>query len=243
MQKIKTTPLNDIGFTHAFQPIIDIDLGETVSYEVLLRGVNNEPAETVFDQIAKSHLMNFDQLSRKKALILASRLGVSCSVNLNFTPNSILFDNGRFIEETLNQALKLSHQQKQLVLEITESDFIQDMSSLLFLLNKFRQKGIIIAIDDFGAGYAGLNMLAEIQPDLLKLDMSLLRNIHQHGPRQSIVRAICSVCLDLGVDVLAEGVETKEEFNFLRQIGISLYQGYFFARPGFECLPKVNLPK
>lgn len=102
------------------------------------------------------------------------------------------------------------------------------------------RSGTVIAIDDFGAGYSGLNLLADIQPDWIKLDMYLLRNIEQHGARQSIVKAICSVCLDLGIDVLAEGVETLEELRFLEKLDISLYQGYFFAKPGFETLPTVS---
>ena len=129
---------------------------------------------------------------------------------------------------------------KQLTVEITESEFVEDYDALSNILNNARQENIVIAIDDFGAGYAGLNLLASIQPDLIKVDMSLLRSINENGPRQAIVRAMNSVCLDLGIDVLAEGVETEKEFDWLRSIGISLYQGFLFAKPAFEYLPTVN---
>ena len=100
-----------------------------------------------------------------------------------------------------------------------------------------------MAIDDFGAGYSGLNLLADFQPDQIKLDMKLIRGIEWHGPRQAIVRAINQICLDLGIDVIAEGVETELEYAWLASQGIHLYQGYLFAKPGFESFPKVHYPE
>jgi EAL domain-containing protein (putative c-di-GMP-specific phosphodiesterase class I) len=99
-----------------------------------------------------------------------------------------------------------------------------------------------VAIDDFGAGFSGLNLLAEFQPDMIKLDMNLLRHIESRSPRQSIVRAIITVCNDLGIDVVAEGVETADEFSWLENEGVRLFQGYLFARPEFECFPVAHFP-
>jgi EAL domain-containing protein (putative c-di-GMP-specific phosphodiesterase class I) len=232
----------DIKFSHAFQPIIDINSKKTISYEVLLRGINNEPPGFIFKKIEKSNMMFFDQYNREDALKLAASLGVTCSINLNFTPGSILFKDGYYPLLTLEKAKSLGFKAKQLVFEITESELIQDYNLFLDILNKLHGKGVVIAIDDFGAGYSGLNMLADIQPDIIKIDMSLLRNIDTNGPRQSIVKAINNVCLDLGIDTLAEGVETIEEYKFLKSIGISIYQGFLFAKPGFETLPKPFFP-
>lgn len=232
--------INHVEYSHAFQPIIDIDAGRVVSYEVLLRGKNNEPPGAIFGQIPKERLMNFDQASRERAIKLAANLGLECNLNLNFTPGSILFESGKYVEDTVAAAQKQGVEAKQLILEITESEVINTTSAFVNVLNKLRRTGLTIAIDDFGAGYAGLNLLADVQPDLIKLDMHLLRGIDKNGARQSIVKAISDVCLDLGIDVLAEGVETKEEFGFLKKQGIVLYQGYFFAKPGFECLPSVS---
>lgn len=229
-----------IKFSHAFQPIIDVTSGAIVSYEALLRGTNNEPPGCVFNKINKSSLMSFDQYNREHALELAARLGVDCALNINFTPGAILFEEGLYVTATLEKAKSLGFDAKQLVIEIIESEFIHDIDLLASVLNELRGESMVIAIDDFGAAYSGLNMLAEIQPDLIKLDMSLLRDIDHHGPRQAIVKGIFSVCVDLGIDVLAEGVESQGEFNFLRSIGVKLYQGYFFAKPGFECLPQIS---
>jgi EAL domain-containing protein (putative c-di-GMP-specific phosphodiesterase class I) len=100
-----------------------------------------------------------------------------------------------------------------------------------------------VAIDDFGAGYSGLNLLADFQPDQIKLDMKLVRGIERHGPRQAIVRAIDQACQDLGIDVIAEGVETVEEYAWLANQGIKLFQGYLFAKPAFESFPPVHYPQ
>ena len=102
--------------------------------------------------------------------------------------------------------------------------------------------GVQFAIDDFGAGYAGLNLLADFQPDTLKLDMSLVRDVESKGPRQAIVRGVIRTCQDLGIDIVAEGVESLGEYGWLRCEGISLYQGYLFARPAFRALPEVRFP-
>jgi len=111
------------------------------------------------------------------------------------------------------------------------------------LSGSYRGLGLLMAIDDFGAGYSGLNLLADFQPDQIKLDMKLIRGIEWHGPRQAIVRAINQICLDLGIDVIAEGVETELEYAWLASQGIHLFQGYLFAKPGFESFPKVYYPK
>jgi EAL domain-containing protein (putative c-di-GMP-specific phosphodiesterase class I) len=97
------------------------------------------------------------------------------------------------------------------------------------------------AIDDFGAGYAGLNLLASLSPDLLKIDMQLLRNLHESRSKQAIISGIVSIARALDVVVLAEGVESAEELIVLRAAGISLFQGYYFARPLTGQLPKVTL--
>jgi len=223
-----------IQFSHAFQPIIDIEKKAIVSYEVLLRGPKGEPPFFVFDQIKNDDLICFDEFNREHALTFVARQGIECSLNLNYTPSAMLQDDGYSVIETINKAKELGLSPRQLVVEIVESERIEDYKELAGILNKLRKEQVVIALDDFGAGYAGLNMLADVQPDLIKIDMALIRNIHENGPRQSIVRAIHNVCEDLAIDVLAEGVETQEEFGWLRKNKITLYQGYLFAKPAFE---------
>ena len=100
--------------------------------------------------------------------------------------------------------------------------------------------GFKTAIDDFGAGYSGLSLLADFRPDIIKLDMHLLRGIDQDPIRQAIVRHCLALFTELQITPLAEGVETRDEMACLREMGVSLMQGYLFARPGFETLPEVD---
>lgn len=109
-------------------------------------------------------------------------------------------------------------------------------------MNTYRAQGLRFAIDDFGAGFSGLNLLADFQPDIVKLDMQLVRNIDSSGPRQAIVRAVIQACEDLRIDVLAEGVESEPEQRWFKRNGVRLFQGYWFARPTFEALLQPEFP-
>ncbi|RVU81749.1 EAL domain-containing protein [Leucothrix sargassi] len=233
-----STLSSNLAFSHAFQPIIDIQSNEITSYEVLLRGPNQEPPTVVFNQIHQDAFIAFDQISREKAISLASDLGLTCCLSLNFTPAGILFNNGEYLIQTINFAKRSGIDPKQLIIEITEGEAIKDIHAFAEVLNKLRRVGATISIDDFGAGHSGLSLLADIQPDQVKIDMNLIRNIDTNGPRQAIVKGIKNICFDLGIDTLAEGVETLEEFDFLKTQGISLFQGHLFSPPVFESLPK-----
>jgi EAL domain-containing protein (putative c-di-GMP-specific phosphodiesterase class I) len=104
----------------------------------------------------------------------------------------------------------------------------------------YQQRGFLTAIDDFGAGYSGLNLLAEFQPHLVKLDMALTRSIDREPVRQAIVGGVIGTCRALGCRVVAEGVETRAELDTLRRMGVGLFQGYLLARPQVEALPDVD---
>ena len=109
-----------------------------------------------------------------------------------------------------------------------------DRPHLVNIFREYRRFGFRTAIDDFGAGYAGLNLLAEYQPDIVKIDMDLVRGIDTSQPKQAIVKGIVSICAALKVRVLAEGIETTAERDFLSSTGIDLMQGYLFCKPAFQ---------
>ena len=125
---------------------------------------------------------------------------------------------------------------EQIILEILESEIIEDFQIFADALREYRDAGLLFAIDDFGAGYAGLNLLAEFQPHMIKLDLHLIRGVHHKGPRQAIIRGLLRTCFELGIDIIAEGVETEREYRWLRAEGVDLFQGYLFAKPAFESL-------
>jgi blue light- and temperature-responsive anti-repressor len=229
----------DLRFTFAFQPIIDAVDRQIYSYEALVRGPGGESAATIFKQVAPGDLHDFDRRARVIAIAQAAQLRVPCRLNLNFLPQS-LQTSPDAITSIFEAAAAYQFPVERIVLEVTESEVIDDAVQLGRDLNAFRALGLTISIDDFGAGYAGLNLLADFQPDSVKLDMHLVRGIESRGPRQAIVRAILQACVDLGVDVIAEGVETQAEYQWFLEANVRYFQGYLFAKPGFECLPIVR---
>jgi EAL domain-containing protein (putative c-di-GMP-specific phosphodiesterase class I) len=128
----------------------------------------------------------------------------------------------------------------QLIFEFTENEPIRDPAHTLGIVRYYRSRHMLTAFDDFGAGYAGLGLLVDYQPDLIKLDMHLVRGIEKSTPRQAVVEALVALCRRLSIRLVAEGVETEQELDVLSRLGVSLVQGYFVARPLLEALPVVN---
>ncbi len=124
--------------------------------------------------------------------------------------------------------------------EFTENEPMRDVEHIKRIVDAYRDFGFITALDDFGAGYAGLGLLARIQPDIIKVDMDLLRGIDASGPRRAILKGLIGIANDLGVMVPAEGVETAAEFRAIADMGVRLFQGYLFGRPSLEALTKVS---
>jgi EAL domain-containing protein (putative c-di-GMP-specific phosphodiesterase class I) len=176
------------------------------------------------------------------AIALAVQLGLNCHLNLNLLPQGI-YASESAVTSTLAAAARYGLPIERVILEVTEGEVISDYAHLGRQLNQFRSMGLKVAIDDFGAGYSGLNMLADFQPDQIKIDMNLVRGIERHGPRQAIVRAVVQVCADLAIDVIAEGVESLQEYAWFAELGVRLFQGYLFAKPGFESLPRADFPQ
>jgi EAL domain-containing protein (putative c-di-GMP-specific phosphodiesterase class I) len=229
-------------FTFAFQPIVNINTHQIFSYEALIRGLKNNPAEFILKQIPAQEAIGFDQHARNVAIKLAARLNINTHLNLNFTPQSIE-NTDEYVLETIHELEKYQLPLSKLIIEITEESIIKDITMLKTQIDRFRSMGIQIAFDDFGAGFSNLNWLANFQPDLIKLDMSLIRNINADGPRQAIVKGIIQTCLLLGIIVIAEGVETLSEYHWLKKQNIELMQGYLFGQPGFEVLPMPIYPE
>lgn len=231
---------SDLGFdfTFAFQPIVDVDARRVFSYEALVRGCNGEGAFWVLDQINERNRYSFDQACRRKALTLAARLRIETYININFMPNAV-YRPELCIRSTLAAARHLKFPIERIMFEVSEGEQMTSPDHLVAIFKEYRRLGITTAIDDFGAGYSGLNLLADYQPDYIKLDLKLIRNVDSERTRQAIVRAIVSVCRELDIAIIAEGIEYPAEATWLRHAGVRLFQGYLFARPAFEALPAV----
>jgi EAL domain-containing protein (putative c-di-GMP-specific phosphodiesterase class I) len=127
--------------------------------------------------------------------------------------------------------------------EFTEDEEVSDTAHLLNIITEYRKHGFTTAIDDFGAGHAGLGLLVDFQPDLIKIDMRILRNIDTSRSRQIIVAGIINIARAMDITLLAEGIETEAEFTVLKAAGVKLFQGYWFAKPAFEALPAVDFQR
>ncbi|MFL9926645.1 EAL domain-containing protein [Herbaspirillum lusitanum] len=228
----------DIEFEFAYQPIVDCATRSVYAYEALVRGPAGESAASVLAQVDDTNRYRFDQACRTKAVEGAAHLGMTELLSINFLPNAV-YRPDVCIRSTFAAARKYNFPIEKIIFEVTEGERVQDRPHLVNIFKEYRRFGFQTAIDDFGAGYAGLNLLAEYQPDLVKIDMDLVRNIDQKQPRQAIVAGITRICKDLNIRVLAEGIETRAERDFLLGTGISLMQGYWFAKPLFKGLPRI----
>ena len=231
-------------FSMAFQPIVDISANKVFAYEALVRGLQGESAWSILSQVTDETRYAFDQQCRVKAITLASKLGIvatGAKLSINFMPGAV-YSPAACIQLTLNTAFLLSFPMHRLIFEITEAEEVKDRQHLVNIASEYHKHGFKMALDDFGAGYAGLNLLADLNADILKLDMDLTRDLHKRPAALAIVRAMVKLCEELKIDVIAEGIESLDEYLAVQDCGIHLIQGYLLARPGFESLPGFRLP-
>lgn len=228
----------DFDFTMAFQPIVNVNTRTVFAQEALVRGLNQEPAGQIFRNVNESNQYRFDQVCRVKAVELAARLQIPSFISINFMPNAV-YRPELCIQSTLEAADKYGFSVNRIIFEFTEGEQVLDHGHLRDIVDHYKTRGFMTAIDDFGAGYSGLNLLAEIQTDLVKLDMALIRNVDQDKRRRAIVRGTLQVCQELGIQLIAEGVETYAELETLRDLGVELFQGYYFAKPAFQAIADI----
>jgi EAL domain-containing protein (putative c-di-GMP-specific phosphodiesterase class I) len=229
----------DFEFSFAFQPIVDVRNREIISFEALVRGPHGEPSASVFAQVPKCDFPRFDEICRSKAIYLASRLHIPNQLNLNLSAESI-FEIDLSIMTTFQASIHSGIPVEKIVFEVLEMESLTDQRNLIQYLRLIQEFGFTTAIDDFGAGYSGLKLLAEYQPNYIKLDRFLIGNIQQDFVKQSLFSGVKQICQNLGIELVAEGVESADEYHWLRDAGISIFQGYYFARPAFEALPDVT---
>jgi EAL domain-containing protein (putative c-di-GMP-specific phosphodiesterase class I) len=221
---------SEFALTMAFQPLIDLGARRIYGYEALVRGPNGEPAASVLAQVNDHNRYSFDQACRVKAIQAAAELGLDRRLNINFLPNAVYHPEA-CLKVTLAAARKYGFPAKLITFEFSESERIIDRPHLKRIIETYRGQGFMTALDDFGAGYAGLTLLADFQPDIIKIDRVLVSGIDADKPRQAIVEGLMATAKSLGISVVAEGVERQQELDALRAMGVSRYQGYLFAKP------------
>ena len=230
-------------FTMAFHPIVDLDRGVVWGYEALVRGTQGQPAGQILSQVDESRQYKFDQACRVKAIELAGRLFPRTDetrLSINFMPNAV-YEPAACIRTSLETARRVGFDTRRIMFEFTENERMVDTKHVARIIAEYKRLGFITAIDDFGAGHAGLNLLADLQTDLIKIDMEIIRGVTDSAARQAIIAGILVMARALDITIIAEGIETEAELATLRDAGINLFQGFLFAKPALEDLPTVSL--
>ena len=229
------TPLG-FNIKMAFQPIVNVQTKDVFAFEALVRGGNGEGAGEVLSRVTEANKYTFDQTCRMAAIETAAAINLPSKVSINFMPNAI------YEPETLKTARKTGFPRENIIFEVTEHEKVENHNLLVDVFKTYREHGFLTAIDDFGEGYAGLNLLADFQPDILKVDMKLVRNIHEDRIKKALFSAVQRACEELGIMIVAEGVETHDEYLYLKYNGVELMQGFYFQRPEIEAytIPKFD---
>ena len=219
-------------FQIAFQPIVDTQKGAVWGYEALVRGARGESAASVLDGVNEDNRYKFDQACRVKAIEAASLRfdAPGLYLSINFMPNAV-YEPAACIRSTMIAAKAANFPTSRIMFEFTEDEMIRDAGHINRIVRAYKEFGFLTALDDFGAGYAGLSRFAETQTDLIKIGMQIVRGIDTSRARRAIVHGLAVMAQGMGVRLLAEGVETRGEFEALADIGVTLFQGYYFGRP------------
>jgi EAL domain-containing protein (putative c-di-GMP-specific phosphodiesterase class I) len=225
-----------------FQPIVFLEDLRILGYEALSRGPEDsgfEGTELLFSFAESTNmLLDLERLCRKNALRAAQSLNIRRKLFLNSSAKA-LQDKNFTPDQLAEYVSELGLNQDGIVLEITERVAIQEWESFKKVLRQFRNHGFQIAIDDMGAGYSSLQAIAELEPDYLKFDISLVRNIHESLIKKGLLETLVSLSSKINASVIAEGIEDRQEYQALRSLGVQLGQGYLFASPSIQ-LPQIT---
>jgi len=237
--------LNEQRLTVHFQPVVESKSLRIIGYEALIRGVKEDGAlvspKLLFDTAEKTDtLFYLDRFCRETAVKTAAvKKLLNYKIFINFIPTSI-YDPVSCLQSTIQWAKHLEFEPSNLVFEVVESYRVSDIEHLSNVLNYYRNHGFLVALDDVGSGYSNLNVLVNLKPDIIKIDREIIRNIHNDELKQSVFKAIILLSRESNIQVLAEGVETVEEYNFVKE-HVDLVQGYLFAKPNPEPIRQIQL--
>ncbi len=212
----------------AFQPVVDKQSHRVFAYEALVRSKDPTLGRPDLLFQAAETLDRVHELGQKIRQLIAAEVPSApkdCKIFVNLHPLDLR-------DETLYQQYDpLSDFAERVVFEITERVSLSKLPDVEVRIARLRERGYAIAVDDLGEGYAALSSMAQLRPEVVKLDMSLVRGIEQDEMKQRLVAAVGMLCTGMGIDMIAEGVETVDECTTLMGLGATLLQGYLFARP------------
>ncbi len=217
------------------QPILQMSDRAIYGHEFLMRGEDEDgqplgPAG-IFDAARDPRILfNLDRAARIKAVETAAEAGIAGAIFINFMPGSV-YDPNVCLRTTVNAVIACEIDPKRVVFEIVETEKIQDFMHLRGIINFYRQSGFRIALDDFGSGYSNLDAYLALQPDFIKLDKSLTRDIASDPAKRDLIGSLVQRAASQAISTIAEGIESEEMACTLTQLGVQFGQGYHFGRP------------
>ncbi|UJF26863.1 EAL domain-containing protein [Planococcus sp. 107-1] len=224
-----------------YQPIVDAR-GNVFAYEMLSRFKNEDGSMIYPNEIfpaakSRGRLYALDRVCRMTAVKYAAKLADKKAF-INFIPTSI-YSPEFCLRSTTLLANQLDVDPKQLVFEVVETEQVDDLDHLKKILTYYKEKGFNYALDDVGEGFSTAEVLAELKPKYMKLDMQYVQGVAEETGKQKVALSFLEKALAVGSVPLAEGVETEEDFNWLKEKGYELFQGYYFGKP--EAEPRTEL--
>lgn len=225
-----------------FQPIISMHEGRIAGYEGLIRGPSDSHLHSpvnLFSVAKKNGLtLEVERLCRQVVLGSFARLGLPGKLFLNVSPDCLMQPHFRQ-GETLGFMREINLSPERVIIELTENEPTYDYNLLREATLHYRSMGFEIAIDDLGEGFSSLRLWSELRPDYVKIDKHFIQSINQDPVKLQFVRSIQQIADNCGSKVIAEGIETQAEFMIMKDLGISLGQGYYIARP--SGIPAVSI--
>ncbi|MEI6448554.1 MAG: EAL domain-containing protein [Actinomycetes bacterium] len=238
--------LSEARITCVYQPIVSLSDYAVIGYELLARGPLQSELhrpDALFEVArAENRVPELDRLCRMMAARGSATLPAECLRFINMEPID-LFSGARgdiSVQELIDATPE--ELRGQTVIEITENSVIDDFAHMRRMVDRLRDQGFRIAIDDAGAGYAGLQTMVEIEPDFIKLDMSLTRRLDTSVVKQKLIGTLRDFCRQAGIGLVAEGIETQEQLDALLALGIAYGQGFLFAHPGSPFPLRKTIP-
>jgi len=216
------------GLWMAYQPIVQWSQRRIIAYEALLRSTEPtlpHPGAIVDAAQRLNMLPSFGRAIRQHVANTVTKSPIA-QVFVNLHPSDLIDT------DLYSPKAPLTRIASKVVLEITERASLDEVPDIQTRIAHLRRLGFRVAVDDVGAGYAGLSSIASLEPEVMKIDMGLIRDIDVSSTKQKLVGAMVSLCVGMNVMVIGEGVETKMERDTLKRLGCDVMQGYFFAKPG-----------
>lgn len=217
-----------------YQPVLDSRSGRVFGYEALTRGPSNSPLHAPLPLIRAAtkagRLFELDLICRELAIRRFRELDLAGCLFLNVSPLSLMEPDFR-PGETLRLLLEVGLPPQRVVVELTEQQPLEDYDILKGAVAHYTEAGFEIAIDDLGAGYAGLRLWSELRPRYVKIDHHFIENIGADAVKREFVRSIRDMAVRLGCRVVAEGIETEDDYRTVQDLGVELHQGYHLGRP------------